>query len=172
MRWQRTTGDEPLSMVLLLRKPYSFSAEELRLAAERAWRTSFAGKEESSKHFVGHRGFITFVKAGPHALTLFHRNKPYFGEAKPNVDWLLHPDQQEAWSNHSAWVAVNYLNSNVKVELGYAVLSKLVAEMLDGNCTGIYIPQRSSLIPNDEALYVELQKMASVSESGVKVTRS
>jgi hypothetical protein len=55
--------------------------------------------------------------------------------------------------------------------LGYAVLSKIVAEMLDGNCTGVYIPQQRRLIPNDESLYLELQKLASACESGVSLKK-
>jgi hypothetical protein len=170
MRWQRTIRDEPLSIVLLLRRPHLFSSEELQFAAERAWHVSFAGEEDNSKHCVVQSATITFAKAGPHALSIFHTPEPYFGDnSKQNVNWLPHPSQRQAWINHSAWVAVNYLNYGVSVELGYVVLSKLVAEMLDGNCTGVYIPQRGSLIPNDESLYVELQKIASTRESGVNV---
>ena len=167
MRWQRTTRGEPLSMVLLLRKPHLFSAEELRLAAERAWHTSFAGKENGSKHCVVQSETVTLMKAGPHALNFFYYPEPYIESPKENVDWLPHPSQRQAWVNHSACVGVDYLNYNVSVELGYCVLSKLVAEMLDGNCTGIYIPRESRLIPNDESLYLELQKVASSRESGV-----
>jgi hypothetical protein len=169
MRWQRTTRDEPLSMVLLLRKPHLFSAEELRLAAERAWHTSFAGEQKGSMHCVVQSEKVTLMKAGPHLLNLFYYAGPYIEKPKENVDWLPHPSQRQAWINHLACVGVDYLNCDVSVELGYCVLSKLVAEMLDGNCTGIYIPRQRSLIPNDESLYLELQKIASACESGVKI---
>lgn len=102
-------------------------------------------------------------------LSFFQYPEPYIDNPKENVDWLPHPSQRQAWINHSACVGVDYLNHGVSVELGYVVLSKLVAEMLDGNCTGVYIPQRSSLIPNDESLYLELQRIASARESGVNV---
>jgi hypothetical protein len=112
------------------------------------------------------------MKAGPHALSVFHNSKPYFDDdPKENVNWLPHLSQRQAWINHSAWVAVDYLNDGVRVELGYAVLSNLVAEMLDGNCTGVYIPQQRSLIPNDESLYLELHKLASACESGVSLKK-
>jgi hypothetical protein len=167
MRWQRTTRAEPLSMVLLLRKPHLFSAEELCLAAERAWHTSFAGEEKNSKHCVVQSATVTLMKAGPHGLNFFYFPEPYIENAKDNVDWLPHPRQRQAWVDHSACVGVDYLNYGVSVELGYAVLAKLVAEMLDGNCTGVYIPRQRSLIPNDESLYLELHKLASACESGV-----
>jgi hypothetical protein len=67
-------------------------------------------------------------------------------------------------------LGVDYLNDDVSVELGYCVLSQLIAEMLDGNCTGIYIPREQSLIPNDDSLYLELHKLGSACESGIKLS--
>jgi len=156
-------------MVLLLRRPHLFSADELRLAAERAWHTSFAGEENGSKHCVVQSETVTLMKAGPHALNFFYYPEPYIENPKENLDWLPHPRQRQAWVSHSACFGVDYLNYDVSVELGYCVLAKVVAEMLDGNCTGIYIPRQRSLIPNDESLYVELQKLASACEPGVNV---
>jgi hypothetical protein len=156
-------------MVLLQRKPHLFSAEELRLAGERAWHTSFAGKEEGSKHCVVQTGKVILMKAGPHLLNFLYYAAPYIENPKNNVGWLPHPSQRQAWINHSACLGVDYLNDDVSVRLGYCVLSKLVAEMLDGNCTGVYIPRQRSLIPNDESLHVELHKLASACESGVNV---
>ncbi len=166
LRWQRTTEGEPLSIVLLLRTPHFFNAEELRLAAERAWRTSFAGGE-GSMHCVAQSGKATLLKAGPHLLSFFYYPKPYVDKPKEQIDWLPEEAQRRAWIEHSACVGVDYLNRKVDVELGYCVLSKLVAEILDGNCTGIYIPRESKLVPNDDSLYLELQKIASSRESGV-----
>jgi hypothetical protein len=166
MRWQRTSKDEPLSMVLLLRKPRLFDAEQLRLAAQRAWHTSFAGGEDSM-HCVAQSGEVTLLKAGPHLLNSFYYPKPYIDNPKEQIDWLPQVSQRRAWVEHSACIEVNYLNHDVNVQLGYCVLSKLVAEILDRNCTAIYIPRESRLIPNDESLYPELQRIASARESGV-----
>jgi hypothetical protein len=168
MRWQRTTKGEPLSMVLLLRKPHLFTSEELRLAAERAWHKSFAGGEENSTHCVVQSAAITLMKAGPHLLNFFYSPEPYVENPRENADWLPHPDQRQAWVNHSACEGVDYLNDGISVEVGFGVLAKLVAEMLDGNCTGVYIPRQRSLIPNDESLYLELHKLAAACESGIK----
>jgi hypothetical protein len=166
LRWQRTSKDEPLTMVLLLRKPHLFSAEELRLAAARAWHTSFAAGE-NSMHCVAQSGEATLLKAGPHLLNFFYYPKPYIDNPKGQIDWLPQMSQRRAWVEHTACVGVDYLNHDVDVQLGYCVLSKLVAEMLDRNCTGIYIPRDNRLIPNDESLYLELQKFASSREVGV-----
>ena len=166
LRWQRTSKDEPLPMVLLLRKPHMFSAEELRLAAHWAWHTSFAGGE-GSMYCVTQSGEKTVMKAGPHLLNFFYYPKPYIDNPKEQIDWLPQVSQRRTWVEHSACIGVDYLNHDVDVQLGYCVLSTLVAELPDRNCTGIYIPRESRLIPYDEALYLELQRVASARETGV-----
>jgi hypothetical protein len=155
-------------MVLLLRKPQFFSAEELRLAAERAWHTSFAGGKKESKHCVVQSGKITMMKAGPHLLSFFCSPAPYIENHKDNIDWLPQPVQREAWLQHTACIGVSYLNPDVSVQLGYCVLSRLVAEMIDANCTGVYMRREPSLAPNDESLYLELHRLGSACESDVK----
>jgi hypothetical protein len=168
MRWQRLSKKEPLTMVLLLRIPHFFNAQELRLAAQRAWGISFEGGE-GSMHCVVQKGPVTLMKAGPHLLNFFHYAKPYIDNPTENVEWLPQLRQRKAWIEHLACVGVDYMNHDTDVQIGYCVLSKLVAEMLDENCTAVYIPRESSLIPNDESLYHELQKMASYRKSGVKM---
>jgi hypothetical protein len=166
LRWQRLSKDEPLSMVMLLRKPHLFSAIELQLVAERAWHTSFAGGE-GSMHCVAQSGATILMKAGPHLLNFFYYPKPYIDDPREAVESFPQPSQRRAWIEHSACVGVDYMNYDADVELGYCVLSKLVAEMLDENCTGVYIPRECSLAPNDDTLYLELQKMASARESEI-----
>jgi hypothetical protein len=122
-------------------------------------------------HCVAQTGIVTLMKAGPHLLNFFYYAAPYIENPKGDIGWLPQESQRQAWINHSACVGVDYLNYDVSVELGYCVLSKLVAEMLDGNCTAVYIPRQRSLIPNDESLYVELHKLASACESGVNALR-
>jgi hypothetical protein len=170
MRWQRTGKREPLSMVLLLRKPRLFTAAEIQLAAERAWHRSFDREEEESMHCVKQMGTVTLMKAGPHLINFFYYPGPYVENPKENIDWLPHPSQRQAWIQHSGCLGVDYLNDGVSVELGYCVLSQLIAEMLDGNCTGIYIPRERSLIPNDDSLYLELHKLGSACESGIDLS--
>jgi hypothetical protein len=166
LRWQHVGEDNPLSMVLLLRQPHFFGKEELRLAAERAWHTSFAGGE-GSMHAVAQAGNATLLKAGPHLLNFFFYPKPYIDNPRDNITWLPHVSQQRAWANHSACVGIDYLNHDTDVEMGYCVLAKLVAELVDENCTAVYVPRESSLIPNDASLHLELHKMASIRDSGV-----
>jgi hypothetical protein len=168
MRWQRPSKDETISIVLLLRKPHFFTAGELERAAERAWRTPFTGGGENSRHFVMQTG-VTMMKAGPHLLNFFHYPQPYIDNPKENVDWLPQASQREAWIEHTACLGVDYLNRDTDVELIYCVLSKLVAELLDENCTGIYTPRERSLTPNDKSLYQDLFELGSFRDPGVKI---
>jgi hypothetical protein len=167
MRWQRIRKGDPLSIVLLLRKPHLFTAAEIQLAAERAWHRSFDGDEKESTHCVKQLGTAMLMKAGPHLINFFYFPRPYVENPKENIEWLSHPSQRQAWIQHSGCLGVDYMNDGVSVELGYCVLSQLIAEMLDGNCTGIYIPREQSLIPNDNSLYLELHKLGSACESGI-----
>lgn len=170
LRWQRVGKDEPLSMVLLLRQPHFFGKEELRLAAERAWHTSFAGGKDSM-HAMAQSGNATLLKAGPHLLNFFYYPQPYIDNPRATITWLPHVSQQTAWANHSACIGIDYLNPDTDVEMGYCVLAKLVAELIDENCTAVYVPRESSLIPNDSSLHLELHKMASTRDSGVVQAR-
>lgn len=154
--------------MLLLRNPRSFSAQELRLAAEKAWGVPFGG-DAGSKNFVIQAGFRLLIKVGPHLLVLFGVSKPYFGgDPRENLEWLPQESQRRAWAEHVAWTAIDYMRGEPETELAYGVLSKIAAAILDENRTGIYIPRERSLAPNDASLYRELQKMASSGDSGAK----
>ncbi|HTC32149.1 MAG TPA: hypothetical protein VK724_02200 [Bryobacteraceae bacterium] len=109
------------------------------------------------------------MKAGPHLLNFFHYPQPYIDNPKENVDWLPQASQREAWIEHTACLGVDYLNRDTDVELIYCVLSKLVAELLDENCTGIYTPRERSLTPNDKSLYQDLFELGSFRDPGVKI---
>jgi hypothetical protein len=168
LRWQRTGGNDPISMVLLLSKPHFFTAAELRVAAEKAWNTSFAGDSPDSMHCVVQSGATTLLKAGKHGLVFFHCYEPYFGlSEKQTVDWLPSEPQRAAWKRHNAWVAVDYMNKKMSVELAYCVLARVVAELLDENCTAVYTPRERRLVPNDSTLYPDLLKLGSVCDPGI-----
>jgi hypothetical protein len=152
--------------VLLLRRPHFFRDTEIRTAAEKAWGIPFSGGEDSM-HCVVQKGTTTLMKAGQHLISFFHYPKPYVENPKENTDWLPQASQRRVWVEHVACVGVDYMNRDADAELAYCVLSKLVAEILDENCAGIYVPREKSLIPNNESLYVELQKIASARSTGI-----
>lgn len=168
-RWRRLSKKDPTSVVMLLRTPHFVDKEELMAAAERAWHTKFDTGDPDSKNLIAQKGFVTLIKAGPHLLNVLHQNRSYGGDGGPpqNADWLPRPEQKQAWLQHAAWSAIDYMGRDADLELAYCVLFKLVAELIDGNCTGIYVPGESMLSPNDQLLYLRLQKIAGSRNPGI-----
>jgi hypothetical protein len=76
------------------------------------------------------------------------------------------------WAEHRAWTAVDYVKGGVDLDLEYAVLATLCAEMLDVNCVGLYVPREQSLIPSDGSLRGDLQRMAASRHLGVTPDRA
>jgi len=146
-------------MILLLRNPHAFSDEEIRRAAERAWAISFSAVKGSTRRIIKTDDAV-FLEAGPHRLSFVNYPKPYEEKPQEDLDWLPKLSQQRAWAEHTACFWVNYMTTATDLELAHCVLAKVVAQLLDENCTGLFIPSERSLIPA-EAASVELHKMGS-----------
>ena len=97
MRWRRIGKGESISMILLLRKPHTFSEDIIRLAAERAWGLSFLGGEGSTRRVIESDGTI-FLQAGPHRLSFVNHSKPYEDRPEEDLSWLSLPSQKKVWS--------------------------------------------------------------------------
>jgi hypothetical protein len=159
----------PVSMVLLFRESRFLTLEQLRSAGERAFGVPFSS-DMSAPHCVFQKLLFTLMKAGPHTLSFLNYTKPYgdheFGEAMPMAS------QRQAWAEHKAWTAVDYAKGGIDLELEYAVLAGLCAEILDGNCVGVYLPREQMFIPNDGSLLPELQRIEFLRHHGVTHGRS
>jgi hypothetical protein len=158
MRWWRV-GECLPSMVLLLRNPHIFTEGEFRRAAERAWAVSFSSLEGSTRQTIRTDDAV-FLEAGPHRLSLVNYAKPYEHNPQEDLGWLPGVSQQRAWAEHTACCWVYYMTAGTDLELAHCVLAKVVAELLDDNCTGVFIPSEYSLIPA-EAASLELRRMGS-----------
>ena len=110
------------------------------------------------------------MKAGPHALNLIHSNQPYL-DREGTAAGFEEENYQRAWREHTAWLAVDYLNSRSDIELAYCVLAKFVSELLNENCAGVFIPRENKFSLNGKSLYNELQTMASTRELGIVLGR-
>jgi hypothetical protein len=166
LRWRRVGVRESISMIVLLRRPHPFSEQDIRLATERAWGVSFAIGEGSMRS-VSQSEEFTVLRAGSHVLSFYDSAKPYLDNPGDEIGWLANASQQRACAAHKGFTAVQYANPATDVELAHCVLAKVVVQLIDGNCTGIYIPSESSLIPADESLRESLNQMASFRDSGV-----
>jgi hypothetical protein len=166
LRWRRVGDHQPIAMIMLLRTPHPFSEQEIRLAAERAWGVAFAIGEGSRRSVFQSEKFVV-LRAGPHVLSFYDSDKPFVDNPKRDIAWLANVSQQHAWIEHKAFTAVQYANSATDVELAHCVVAKVVVQLLDENCTGIYVPSESSLIPADDSLSESLNQMASFRDLGV-----
>ncbi len=116
----------------------------------------------------------TILNAGPHTLSFLNHTKPYGERDFPQEFGRLLPkaSQRQAWAEHTAWTAIDYVKGDVDLELEYAVLATLCSEMLDANCLGLYIPREQIVIPNDGSLLRELQHMALSRPLGITPDRT
>jgi hypothetical protein len=165
MRWRRVGKLAPLSMILLLRHPHTFSDEDFRRAAERAWGLSFSSVEGSTRRVVKSDDAV-FLQAGPHRLSFVNHPKPYEEKPEEDLDWLPKLEQQRAWAEHTACLWVYYLTAGTDLQLAHSILAKVLEQLLDEDCAGVYVPSESSLIPAEEAS-VGLQEIAAHSFSGL-----
>jgi len=156
----------PVSMVLLLRESRFLTLEELRSAGERAFGVPFSG-DRSAPHCVFQKVLFTLMRTGPHTLSFLNYTKPYGGDPSEFGTAMPIPSQRQAWAEHTAWTAVDYAKGGIDLELEYAVLTGLCAEMLDGNCVGIYVPRERRFIPNDGSLLPELRRITSLRHHGM-----
>jgi hypothetical protein len=102
------------------------------------------------------------MRIGPHVLSFMFYTKPYF-EGQPDfVRELPLIKQRLACDQHTAWLAMNYAKGPGSNNIQYALLSRLCVEVLDGNCTGAYIPGEQLLIPNDGSLVKALHRNISL----------
>jgi hypothetical protein len=152
-------------MILLLRKSRTFSEANIRLSAERAWGLSFLGSEGSTRRVIESDGTI-LLQAGLHRLSFVNQSKPYEDRPEGDLSWLSMPSQKKAWSEYTACCLVNYQTTGTDVELALCVLSKVVAQILDENCLGVFIPYLFSLIPA-EAASVDFPKVGEYRFSGL-----
>jgi hypothetical protein len=159
-------GENPVSMVMLLREPRFSTLDQLRSAAERAFGTSFS-RDKESRHYVIQVVLFTIMKAGPHSLSFLNYKKTY-GDDPDNFGRSLPKEsQRQAWAEHTAWTAVDYVKGGADLELEYAVLAKFCAEMLDVNCVGLYVPGMRTFIPNDGHLREYLKSVAESRPLGI-----
>jgi hypothetical protein len=163
LRWFRAGEDKPPAMILLLRQPHTFSAEEIQAAAERAWGLAFWSTRGSGRRIlVFDEGVV--LQAGPHQLSFRSWPHPYIPNPEEDVDWLVSLSQKKSWSDHKACCWIYYQTAATDLELAQCVIAKVAVELLDANCTGVFMPSEFALTPGEIASE-ELRSMAAYRSS-------
>ncbi len=161
----RTSSDDPVSLVLMLKEERSPNLENLCQAGARAFGTNFSvGK--GSRHCVYQNVLFTLMNVGPHTLSFLFYTKPYGGQELAGA--MRRPDQQKAWTEHTAWIAVDYAKGEVDLGSKYVVLAMLCAELCDTNCLGLYIPGEKTFVPGEESVRRQLAKIIASRPVNVK----
>lgn len=138
----------PASMVLLLKEARFPSLEQLRHAAERAYKQRFSG-DKNARYCVYQEVLWTIARIGPHMVSFMFYTKPYGADLPALAKaWKL-PDQRNAWDEHTAWMAIDYAKGSIDFESRYALLARLCAELYDDNCVGLYLPRERALVPGE-----------------------
>lgn len=150
-------GDDPISMVLLMREPYLMTEHILATAGERAFGVQFNADEPM--HFV-QQGAITMMKVGPWLIHVIHSAEPYLGDVDEVASELPQPEQQAAWRAHRGWVSFDVMNNNVDPREAYAVLAKLGRQLRDDRCAGIYLPREEKMAAAGESMDALLDVMS------------
>jgi hypothetical protein len=151
----RSKATEPRSIVILQRKRYRFSGQELQAAGERGWGKRFDGKEDPM-YFVSANGpVLTVVKVGPHAIRVTSFPGRYVDDEEYALSQFPQPEQKKAWIEHHAWILLEFFNDHsskskrIPDAEAYSSLAKLALQLGDPNCSAIFIPIQNVMMPND-----------------------
>jgi hypothetical protein len=159
LRWQRTRRGAPISMAVLQSQKHIYTEDELRGAGERGWGIPFDGAS-SKMHFAKAKALVSIFKAGPHVINLFYFGSPLVPDPASNDSWLPREDQRRAWREHIAVVSFDYLTPGQAVNVAYAAIAKLLAELAGNECAAIYLPREGALLPNLPMMRGELRELA------------
>jgi hypothetical protein len=149
----KTTG--PRSIVILQRKRHRFSKEELQAAGERGWVRRFDGKEDPMYFVSADSPILTVVKAGAHIVRVTCLSGRYVEDDEYALAQLPRPEQKQAWSQHHAFVLLEFFNDLSSKSRGipdveaYSSLAKLALQLGDPNCCAIVVPLKNIMMPND-----------------------
>jgi hypothetical protein len=136
--------------------------ERLRERAEKAFGRSFSG-DRTARHSVYVRGLLfTLANVGEHKLSFLLMTRPYFDDSENACGFekaLKRADQREAWAQHKAYMAIDYVQGDADTDSKYVVLARLCAQLYDENCIALYLPADSALVPGGNAARRQLNKI-------------
>lgn len=157
LRREKPDDDMSHSIVMLFHSPFALSEEILKRAASQAFGVPYDGSNEM--YFVGWHPSLKTVKAGSFLISVIEAEDPYLGDPVEVAQGFKNKQLQEAWIGHRTWVAFDLMNGNVPKKQAYMVLAKLVTELLDVRCAGIYLPRENQFtIQSDGSAELHLRR--------------
>jgi len=155
---KQSDDDMAYSIVMLLRSPFVLSEEILKVAASKAFDVPYDGSNEM--YFVGWHPRLKTVKAGPFLISLLEAEEPYLGDPAEVAQGFNNKRLEDAWIEHRTWIAFDLMNGDIPKKKAYRVLAKLVTELLDARCAGIYLPKENQFtIQGDGSAELHLRKL-------------
>jgi hypothetical protein len=157
-RKKQTDDDMPYSIVMLMRSPFAMSEEILKVAANKAYAMPYDGSNEM--YFVVWNPLLKTVKAGESLIGVLEANEPYLGDPAEVAQGFKNKRLEQAWIEHHTWVAFDLINRDIPKKQAYNVLAKLVHELLDARCAGIYLPKENQFtIESDGSAQEHLRRL-------------
>ena len=92
---------------------------------------------------MGWSPLLKMVKAGSALINVLEAEQPYLGNPVEVAQGFQNKRLEEAWIEHHTWVSFDLMNREIPKKQAYTVLAKLVAELLDTRCAGIYLPKEN-----------------------------
>ena len=153
----------PHSMVLLMSQPFALTKENYAEAGARAFGMPYDGT--SAMHFVEQSPDAFFLKTGDYLVS----SCPHWGAylAKINEEdvetgaALVPEEQRPWWRRQRAWVSFDLMNDDVPERAAMRILAKLLLEVVDERCCGVWLPHKGRFLPNDGTTITELTILSS-----------
>jgi hypothetical protein len=155
---------DPVSVVVLLRRPISFSDQELLELADQTWglngpdgrvSPSLVGRTKSGK-----TGQARLLRVNMLHIAIITAAEPYFANRKTEVN-SPRDVIEAAWNDQSAWMAIDYHRTKFDKPASryttYQVLLLFANKLWDDNCTGLYLPLEGVTMPRLGSLIESLK---------------
>lgn len=158
----RRAKEEPTaSMVLLMRTPFFLGEDAIREPAAKAFGVPYDGSDPM--YFAQQSSDQVWLKAGTYLITVLHKWGAYGGKTEDDVEaGAAHLPEEAAtfWREQKAWVAFDLQNKDLPKEEAHGVLAKLLLQVADERCCGIFVPSTGLFLANDGTAEAELRRLA------------
>jgi uncharacterized protein YegJ (DUF2314 family) len=150
------TENGPLSIVALMSELPFVETAVLHRAAASAWGMDFTesdDEDDARDNFLVGEAPLWFVQRDGRRYLVHAHDRPYFDDSEAAAAQLADLRLSRAVADHGAWLAVDALiddpENAEESRTAYAAIGKLLSELVDDDCLGLYFPQVGELYPYD-----------------------